>query len=87
MAEHMDQDELRVPGTELLVDGTTYTFPTEPSFLVVLRADQLTVSKTLNISHADSGHSDIVLIPQPTECGGDPLVCLCPLGALSEFTC
>ncbi|KAH8903398.1 MFS general substrate transporter [Coniochaeta sp. PMI_546] len=31
------------------------------------------VSKTLNISHANSGHSDIVLIPQPTECGGDPL--------------
>ncbi|KAB5542553.1 major facilitator superfamily domain-containing protein [Coniochaeta sp. 2T2.1] len=48
MAEQMDQ--VRVPGTELLVD----------------------VSNTLNISHA-SGHSDIVLIPQPTECGRDPL--------------
>lgn len=30
-------------------------------------------------SHADSGNSDIVLIPQPTECGGDPLVWLFPL--------
>ncbi|KAJ9143293.1 MFS general substrate transporter [Pleurostoma richardsiae] len=31
------------------------------------------VSKSLNASHADAGHSDIVLIPQPTQCGGDPL--------------
>lgn len=29
---------------------------------------------TIHASHAGSGESDIVLIPQPTECGGDPLV-------------
>jgi hypothetical protein len=28
----------------------------------------------LDVSHADSGDSDIVLLPQPTACGRDPLV-------------
>jgi MFS family permease len=31
------------------------------------------VSKSLDISHAHSGESDIVLIPQPSDCGRDPL--------------
>ncbi|KAH8647363.1 major facilitator superfamily domain-containing protein [Xylariales sp. PMI_506] len=31
------------------------------------------VGKSLGVSHANAGSSDIVLIPQPTECGGDPL--------------
>jgi hypothetical protein len=30
----------------------------------------------LNVSHASSGESDIVLLPQPTACGRDPLVSL-----------
>jgi hypothetical protein len=30
----------------------------------------------LDVSHAGSGESDIVLLPQPTACGRDPLVSL-----------
>jgi hypothetical protein len=30
----------------------------------------------LDVSHAGSGESDIVLLPQPTSCGRDPLVSL-----------
>jgi hypothetical protein len=40
-------------------------------------ANLLVVSKSLDISHAHSGESDIVLIPQPSDCGRDPLV-RCP---------
>ena len=29
---------------------------------------------SLDVSHAGSGESDIVLLPQPTACGRDPLV-------------
>ncbi|KAL1986350.1 hypothetical protein VTN96DRAFT_6582 [Rasamsonia emersonii] len=31
------------------------------------------VGKSLNLSHAGAGTSDIVLILQPTPCGGDPV--------------
>lgn len=30
--------------------------------------------RSLDVSHAGSGSSDIVLLPQPTACGRDPLV-------------
>lgn len=32
------------------------------------------VDHSLDVSHAGSGSSDIVLLPQPTACGRDPLV-------------
>lgn len=73
MADYTDQQ--RVPGTELLIDGTA----SHPILTVVIFcgfhfADQVTVSKSLDVTHEKSGRSDIVLIPQPTECGRDPVV-------------
>jgi len=49
-------------------------YPMVVAFCCWLSTNSRTVSKSLHISHANSGHSDIVLIPQPTECGSDPLV-------------
>jgi hypothetical protein len=31
-------------------------------------------NQSLDVSHAGSGESDIVLLPQPTTCARDPLV-------------
>lgn len=70
VAEH-----IQVPGTELLVDGASFPRPLfGRSSTLLLMANLSPVSKSLNISHAGSGKSDIVLIPQPTDCGRDPLV-------------
>lgn len=48
-----------LPDTRDNVPGTEYLVDTNHS---------------LDVSHAGSGESDIVLLPQPTNCGRDPLV-------------
>jgi len=52
---------MTTPNTQDNVPGTEYLVDTNHS---------------LDVSHAGSGSSDIVLLPQPTACGRDPLVCL-----------
>jgi hypothetical protein len=50
---------MTTPNTQDNVPGTEYLVDTNHS---------------LDVSHAGSGSSDIVLLPQPTGCGRDPLV-------------
>jgi hypothetical protein len=50
---------MTTPTTHDSVPGTEYLVDT---------------NHTLDVSHAGSGESDIVLLPQPTACGRDPLV-------------
>jgi hypothetical protein len=52
---------MTTPNTQDNVPGTEYLVDTNHS---------------LDVSHAGSGSSDIVLLPQPTGCGRDPLVSL-----------
>lgn len=51
--------EMMTPNAQSNVPGTEYLVDT---------------NHNLDVSHAGSGESDIVLLPQPTACGRDPLV-------------
>lgn len=51
--------EMTTPNMNDNVPGTEYLVDT---------------NHNLDVSHAGSGESDIVLLPQPTACGRDPLV-------------
>lgn len=64
MAAPMDAVE-DVPGTEYLVDGTCENASDEPALM------RDTVRHNMDVSHAGA---DIILLPQPTPCAGDPLV-------------
>jgi hypothetical protein len=50
---------MTIPNVQDDVPGTEYLVDTNHS---------------LDVSHAGSGESDIVLLPQPTACARDPLV-------------
>ena len=64
----------------LLTSGSTIATMTTPNAQDNVPGTEYLVdtNHSLDVSHAGSGSSDIVLLPQPTGCGRDPLViCYC----------